>query len=206
VSEWVPLDVADCDPNPFVQFQRWFDEAREVMADREAIALVTSTLDGRASARMVLLRYLDGRSFGWYTNYDSRKGGDLAANPHAALLWYNAAQGRQVRIEGTVERMDPALSDAYFASRVRGHQIGAHASAQSQPLESRRELEDRVCDLENGFAGADVPRPDGWGGYVLTPILFEFWQHREDRLHDRVLYQPDGAASDGAWSRQRLSP
>jgi pyridoxamine 5'-phosphate oxidase len=205
VSEWVPLDVEECDPSPFVQFQRWFDEARDVMPDREAIALVTSTLDGRASARMVLLRYLDGHSFGWYTNYDSRKGGDLAANPHAALLWYNAAQGRQIRVEGTVERMDDALSDAYFASRARGHQIGAHASAQSQPLESRQELEDRVCELENGFAGVDVPRPDGWGGYVLTPILFEFWQHREDRLHDRVLYQSD-AGSDGTWSRQRLSP
>jgi pyridoxamine 5'-phosphate oxidase len=206
VSQWVALDVADCDSSPFVQFRRWFDEASAVMAEREAIALVTSTPDGRPSARMVLLRHVDERTFGWYTNYDSRKGDELAANPHGALLWYNGAQGRQVRIEGTVARMDAERSDAYFASRARGHQIGAHASAQSRPLSSRRELEDRVGELEVTFAGAEVARPDNWGGYELTPDRFEFWQHREDRLHDRVAYLPDGVGAPGSWTRRRLSP
>ena len=205
MSGWVPLDEGDCDASPFVQFRRWFDEASGVMADREAIALVTSTPQGRPSARMVLLRHVDGRSFGWYTNYDSRKGGELQANPHAALLWYNAVQGRQVRVEGSVERMDGARSDAYFATRARGHQIGAHASDQSRPLESRRRLEERVCDLERRFAGADVARPENWGGYLLTPSRVEFWQHRDDRLHDRVLYLP-GGGPEGEWTRQRLFP
>ena len=131
MSNWLPLSVEECDANPFAQFQRWFDEALGLMADRTAIALVTSTLEGHAGARMVLLRHIDDHSFGWYTNYESRKGHELAINPHAALLWYNEPQGRQVRIEGAVEHMSGADSDAYFATRARGHQIGAHASHQS---------------------------------------------------------------------------
>jgi pyridoxamine 5'-phosphate oxidase len=202
MSNWTPLGVEDCDENPFVQFQTWFDEALGLMSDRAAIALVTATLNGRPSARMVLLRHVGDHCFGWYTNYESRKGEELAVNPHAALLWYNEPQGRQVRIEGTVERMSDTQSDAYFNSRARGHQIGAHASHQSQPLAGRRELEDRVSELEIEFAGRDVPRPQNWGGYSLTPVMFEYWQHREDRLHDRVVYSPDG---DG-WSRERRSP
>jgi pyridoxamine 5'-phosphate oxidase len=199
---WTPLDVLDCDENPLVQFQKWFNESEAVMADRQAIALVTSTPDGRPSARMVLLRHVDDHCFGWYTNYESRKGRELASNPHAALLWYNEPQGRQIRIEGSVAPMTDAESDAYFDSRARGHQIGALASHQSQPLGSRRELEDRVCDLEVEFAGRDVPRPDYWGGYRLTPTIFEFWQHRDDRLHDRVVY----SQLNGLWSRERRSP
>ncbi|MGC1419234.1 MAG: pyridoxamine 5'-phosphate oxidase [Acidimicrobiales bacterium] len=202
MSNWVPLGVEDCDPNPFVQFQDWYDQALGLMPDRAAIALATSTLSGRPSARMVLLRHVDDHGFGWYTNYESHKGEELAVNPHAALLWYNEPQGRQIRIEGPVARMDEAQSDAYFGSRARGHQLGAHASRQSRPLASRRELEDRVCEVEVEFAGRDVPRPDRWGGYCLTPVMFEFWQHREDRLHDRVVYSPDG---DG-WTRERRSP
>lgn len=209
MSEWTPLNVEDCDDNPFAQFTAWFDEAQSHMADRQAICLATSSPDGHPSARMVLLRYVDDHSFGWYTNYESRKGGDLEVNPFAALLWYNEAQGRQIRIEGVVGQMSESESDAYFNSRARGHQIGAHASHQSQPLESRNELEERVRALEVQFDAVAVPRPSYWGGYRLTPTSFEFWQHREDRLHDRVKYLPvngPGSGPPGAWSRRRLSP
>ena len=199
---WTPLNVEDCDENPFVQFRKWFDEAEDLMADRQAICLVTSTPDGHPSARMVLLRHVDEHCLGWFTNYDSRKGHELGANPFAALLWYNEPQGRQIRVEGTVALMSASESDAYFASRARGHQIGAHASHQSQALTSRKELEDRVSALEVAFAGREVPRPDYWGGFRLTPSRFEFWQHRDDRLHDRVAY----SLVEGSWSRERLSP
>jgi pyridoxamine 5'-phosphate oxidase len=203
VSErWIPLDVADVDPDPFEQFQLWFAEALGEMADREAIALVTATHEGLPSARMVLLRRHDSTSFGWYTNYDSRKGHELAENPHAALLWYCEPLGRQVRIEGPVEKMTAAESDAYFAGRPRGSQLGAHASHQSEPLASRAELEERVAECARRYEGEEVPRPENWGGYRLTPTRFEFWQHRDDRLHDRVVYLPAGAL----WRRERQSP
>jgi pyridoxamine 5'-phosphate oxidase len=203
VSErWVPLNVEDVDPDPFVQFQVWFAEALDEMADREAIALVTSTPEGAPSARMVLLRHHDGTSFGWYSNYDSRKGGELAANPRAALLWYCEPLGRQIRIEGPVEKMTPAESDAYFSHRPRGSQLGAHASHQSEPLASRSELEERVAAFAAEYEGREVPRPENWGGFRLTPDRFEFWQHRDDRLHDRVVYLPDGPL----WRRERQSP
>ncbi|HEV3268062.1 MAG TPA: pyridoxamine 5'-phosphate oxidase [Acidimicrobiales bacterium] len=201
-DRWVPLDVEDVDANPFTQFQRWFDDAQGVMVEREAVALATATSDGVPSVRMVLLRHHDGRSFGWYTNYESRKGGQLDGNPRAALLWYCEPLGRQIRIEGGVEKMTSAESDAYFATRARGSQLGAHASFQSQPLESRAALEARVEALGVQFEGREVPRPENWGGYRLTPGRFEFWQHRDDRLHDRVLYRQD----ESSWHRERLSP
>jgi pyridoxamine 5'-phosphate oxidase len=199
---WVPLDVDDVDANPFIQFERWFAQAKDVMLEPEAVALATATPDGSPSLRMVLLRHHDDRSFGWYTNYESRKGGQLAANPHAAILWYCEPLGRQIRVEGDVEKMTSAESDAYFATRARGSQLGAHASHQSQPLVSRASLEERVEALAATFEGSDVPRPDFWGGFRLTPRRFEFWQHRDDRLHDRVAYVPDGTS----WRRERLSP
>ena len=203
VSElWVPLELADCDANPFVQFRRWFDEAKGEMLERDAIALATSTRAGRPSTRMVLMRHVDDHSFGWFTNYDSRKGHELEGNPFASILWYCEPRGRQVRVEGAVEKMSPEESDAYFATRARGSQLGAHASAQSSVIASREELEARVAAFEVEFAGRDVPRPTNWGGYRLTPNRFEFWQHREDRLHDRVVYL---ASADG-WTRERQAP
>ncbi len=193
MARWVALDEGDCDRDPMVQFARWFDEG-SVMVDREAVALVTASADGRPSARMVLLRHLDATSIGWYTNYESVKGRQLAENPHAAILWYCEPLGRQVRFEGLVAPMSDAESDVYFAQRPRGHQIGAHASRQSEPLASRAALEARVAELEASYAGRDVARPAHWGGYRLTPTFVEFFQQRADRLHDRLWYTatPDG--------------
>jgi len=203
VSErWVPLDVATCDPDPVAQFRRWFDEALEVMDEREAVTLVSAGSSGRPSARMVLLRYVDDHTFGWYTNYHSRKGRELAANPHAALLWYCEPLGRQVRVEGDVAPMTPDESDTYFATRPRAHQLSAHASAQSEPLASRAQLERLVAEVTARFEGREVPRPEYWGGYRLTPGAVEFWQRRDDRLHDRVAYE----RRDGVWRRERLAP
>jgi pyridoxamine 5'-phosphate oxidase len=203
VSElWVPLDLAQCDPNPFVQFHKWFDEAKGEMDERDAVSLATSTSSGRASTRMVLMRHVDDHSFGWYTNYESRKGRELEENPFAAILWYCEPRGRQIRIEGPVEKMSGAESDGYFSTRARGSQLGAHASRQSDVIESREVLEARVREFVLEFADGDVPRPSFWGGYRLTPERFEFWQHREDRLHDRVVYVPEG----GAWRLERQSP
>ena len=199
---WTPLDLAECDPNPFVQFQIWFDEAKGEMLERDAVSVATSTPDGRPSTRMVLLRHVDDHSVGWFTNYDSRKGRQLDANPHAAILWYCEPRGRQVRMEGAVEKMTAAESDAYFATRARGSQLGAHASAQSSVIANREELEGLVRAFDAEYEGRDVPRPAFWGGFRLTPNRFEFWQHRDDRLHDRIVYL---ANLDG-WSLERQAP
>ena len=203
LPRWIPLDEASLDADPFVQFERWWEEAVEVVREPEAICVATADATGQPRARMVLLRSRDERGFCFFTNYESRKGHDLEENPRASILWYVEPLGRQVRIEGAVEQVSESESDAYFASRPRGHQLGAHASRQSQPIGDRTALEEAVAQEERRFAGAAVPRPTHWGGYRLVPTLFEFWQHREDRIHDRVLYTPvDG----GGWERRRHQP
>jgi pyridoxamine 5'-phosphate oxidase len=194
----VQLDEADLDPDPLRQFESWFAAARDAgLGVPEAMALATATPDGAPSARMVLLKGVDERGFVFFTSYESRKGAELEANPRAALLFYWQPLGRQVRVEGPVVRVSAEDSGAYFASRPPGSRAGAAASHQSRPLADRAELERAVAAL-----GDDVARPEWWGGYRVRPERYEFWQHRENRLHDRFLYERDGEA----WSIQRLYP
>jgi pyridoxamine 5'-phosphate oxidase len=198
-----PLLEQDVDPDPVRQFAAWFEAAAGAgIRQPEAAALATATGAGAPSARMVLVKSTDERGFTFFTNYESRKGADLAANPRAALMFYWDALGRQIRIEGRVERIGPAESAAYVRSRPRGSQLSALASPQSRVVESRDWLEQRVAELEQRHQG-EPPLPDNWGGFVLTPESFEFWQHREDRLHDRLRYRRIG---DGGWRLERLAP
>src|SRR5438093_12186758 len=191
------------DSNPLEQFRRWYADA-EAAAIRapQAMTLASATPDGAPSARMVLLKGFDDRGFVFFTGYVSRKAAELDENPRAALLFYWEPLGRQVRIEGPVERISAAESDAYFATRPRGAQLAAAASRQSAVLSGREELDARVTELESKHDGAQVARPEHWGGYRLLPSTFEFWQHREDRLHDRLCYRRD----EGGWVVERLSP
>ena len=199
-----PLREEDVDPSPFEQFKRWFGEAAEhgVRAP-EAATLATATESGIPSARIVLVKVRDESGFVFFSNYNSRKGRELAANPRAALVFHWDALGRQVRAEGRVERTSPEESAQYVRSRPRGSQLSALASPQSEVVESRAALEDRVAELATEYRAAELPQPDGWGGYRLLPDSLEFWQHREDRLHDRLRYtrQPDGG-----WLLERLAP
>ena len=167
----------------------------------EATALATATPDGRPSVRMVLLKGADERGFAFFTNYESRKGRELADNPRAALLFHWQPLGRQVRVEGGVERVDAAESEAYFRTRPLGSRLAAWASPQSRPLADRAELERLYADAAERF-GEDVPLPPNWGGFRLVPDVYEFWQHGDDRLHDRVRYERDATG----WSRTRLAP
>ena len=197
-----PLRRRDLDPEPLRMFERWFAEAAGVVRAPEAMAIATAAADGAPSLRMVLLKGMDDRGLVFHTNYASRKGGELEANPRAALLFFWDPLGRQVRVEGPVERLAASESDEHFAARPGQAQIGAHASRQSAVLGSRAELERRVAELEQELAGAEVTRPDGWGGYRLAPATWEFWQHRDSRLHDRFRYR----RVDGAWLVERLYP
>jgi pyridoxamine 5'-phosphate oxidase len=197
-----PLLESDLDPDPLRQFARWFAEAAEVLPMPEAMAVATATADGVPSVRMVLLKRWDADGFVFHTNYESRKAGELDANPHAALLLHWQPLGRQVRIEGAVERVSRDESEAYFRTRPRGGQVGAHASRQSRPIAGRAELDGRVADAQRELEGRDVPLPEWWGGYRVSPESYEFWQHREDRLHDRLRYVPGGSG----WRIERLQP
>ena len=197
-----PLARSDLDPDPVRQFDAWFREVEGTVRAPEAMALATATPDGAPSVRMVLLKDHGPDGFTFYTGYESRKGSELAANPRAALLLFWDPLGRQVRIEGTVERVPPEETASYFASRPRASRIAALASRQSSVLAGRDELDARYAELERELEGQDVPVPPAWGGFRLTPETYEFWQHRENRLHDRFRYS---RAGDG-WTIERLSP
>jgi pyridoxamine 5'-phosphate oxidase len=196
-----PLNRSDLDPDPLRQFRRWYVEAGDAVEFPESMAIATATRDGAPSVRMVLLKGFDERGFVFHTGYGSRKGRDLEENPRAALLFYWHPLGRQVRVEGSVERVSAGESEAYFGSRPRGAQLAATASRQSEPAESREALEEAVRAADVRFPG-EVPLPSHWGGYRLHPHAYEFWQHRENRLHDRFRYLADG---DG-WRVERLQP
>ncbi len=199
-----PLRRVDLNTDPISQFKAWYSEARDSgMIEADAMTLATATPDGEPLARMVLLRGFDRRGFRFFTNYRSQKGAHLAANLRGALVFHWHPQGRQVRIEGSIAPLDAAESDAYFQSRSRGKQIAAWASDQSQVIESRPTLEQARLAFEQKFAGMDVPRPDHWGGYLLSPTTLEFWQSGVDRLHDRFRYTGLGP---GSWQIDRLSP
>ncbi|MBT8337219.1 MAG: pyridoxamine 5'-phosphate oxidase [Gemmatimonadetes bacterium] len=191
------------DEDPIELFQQWYDDAeRAGLFLPEAMCLATATPDGIPSSRMVLLKGIGPAGFVFFTNYESRKAGELDANPNASLLFHWAILERQVRVEGTVERISEEQSYAYYSSRGRGSRIGAWASRQSRPLEARDELRRRVREFEERFPGDDVPLPPYWGGYRIVPHRIEFWQGRADRLHDRWEWRRDG---DG-WTVVRLYP
>lgn len=188
---------------PFEQFELWLAEAvHKKLNDPNAMVLSTATAEGRPSSRVVLLKGFDEAGFVFYTNYDSRKAAEIAANPHAALLFYWAETGKQIRIEGTISKVSPEMSDAYFASRPRASRLGAVASPQSRVIENREVLEQKYADLDREFREREIERPANWGGYRLEPEVFEFWQGRESRLHDRLRY----TRSESGWTVERLAP
>ena len=198
------LHEEDLLPDPIALAQRWFADAQAAgIEQHDAMTLATATPDGRPSARAVLLKGIDARGFAFFTNYDSRKGRELDANPRAALVLLWIPLQRQVRVTGSVARLDAEESDAYFATRPRGSQLGAWASQQSRPLPDRAELERRWEALDERYGGEAVPRPSHWGGYRVEPDEIEVWQGRANRLHDRFAYT---RTPDGGWTHVRLQP
>ncbi|HET8624987.1 MAG TPA: pyridoxamine 5'-phosphate oxidase [Gemmatimonadales bacterium] len=197
------LDEADVDPDPIRQFTRWFDDARRAeLPEPNAMTLATASSDGAPSARIVLLKGTDDGGFAFFTDYRSRKGRELEANPRAALVFHWGELERQVRITGTVVRLEREENEAYFLSRPRGSRLGAWTSHQSTVIASRADLEERLEAMAARFDGGDVPLPPYWGGFRLRPDTVEFWQGRDNRLHDRIIYRREGAA----WRVERLSP
>ena len=197
------LDERDASHDPIVEFARWFAEAQEAqVGEPNAMTLATTTADGAPSARIVLLKGFDQRGFVFFTDYRSRKGAELEANPRAALVFFWVELERQVRITGTVERTSTEESEAYFQSRPLGSRLGAWVSHQSQVIPGRAQLETGLAEVERKFSGRDIPLPPHWGGYRVKPEQVEFWQGRENRLHDRIRYVRDG----DRWRIERLSP
>jgi pyridoxamine 5'-phosphate oxidase len=197
------LHESEADPDPMQQFRRWFEDTLAAdLHEPNAMILATATRDDRPSARTMLLKGFDERGFVFYTNYEGRKGRELEENPRCALVFYWGELERQVRIEGCARRVPDEESDAYFANRPRGSRLGAWASAQSHPVEGRNTLEERLRELEAKYEGREIPRPPFWGGYRVEPEAIEFWQGRENRLHDRLLYR----RIENGWRMERLQP
>ena len=198
-----PLSEAHSDPDPMRQFSVWFEHVRDIEADPTAMALATATPGGRPSVRTVLLKAMDDRGFVFYTNYQSRKAREMEATGRASLLFCWGSLERQVRIDGAVERVSPAESDAYFETRPPDSRLSVYASRQSERIESRDALEEAFERAKRTYGDGPVPRPDWWGGYRVVPDEFEFWQGRVSRLHDRLRYVK---LDDGEWRRERLAP
>jgi pyridoxamine 5'-phosphate oxidase len=198
------LREEDVDANPVVQFRKWFEEARaQEIIEPNAMILATVDASGQPSTRVVLLKGVEERGFSFFTNYASRKGHELAANPRASLTFPWLALERQVCITGSVSQLSRSEAEAYFKTRPRGSRLGAWASTQSQVIPGRAFLETRLAQLESRYPGDDIPLPPTWGGYVLTPHEIEFWQGRPNRLHDRLRYQRQ---ANGTWKIERLAP
>ncbi|MBD2773487.1 pyridoxamine 5'-phosphate oxidase [Iningainema tapete] len=198
------LSETEVDPNPVIQFKQWFDQALAAqLTEPNAMTIATATPDGKPSARMVLLKDFDERGFVFFTNYNSHKGQELAKNPQAYLVFWWAELERQVRISGLVEKVSATESDTYFHSRPVNSQLGAWASNQSEVIETREALEQKLHELQLKYQNQEIPRPPHWGGLRVIPTEIEFWQGRSSRLHDRLLYT---RLNDGSWKIQRLSP
>lgn len=199
-----PLCEEDAGADPIALFTRWLSDARAAnVLDPTAMTLATADASGRPSARIVLLKGFGADGFDFFTRYSTRKGRELGDNPRAALLFHWRELSRQVRIEGPIDRLTRAASEAYFATRPRGSQLAAHAASELSRVADRASLERRMRDAEQRFQHGTVTTPDDWGGYRTTPTLFEFWQGRPNRLHDRLVYE---LSDDGAWQRYRLAP
>ena len=198
------LSEKDTDKDPIKQFDKWFTEVlKSEQSEPTAMTLATATTDGRPSARIVLLKGFNGDGFSFYTNYLSRKGKEIAKNPLGALIFFWDTLERQVRVEGTIEKLSREESEKYFHSRPKGSQVGAVVSPQSQEIPDRDGLEKKWQEAEAQYADKEVPKPSHWGGYILRPRLIEFWQGRPSRLHDRILYKK---VDNKSWKKVRLAP
>jgi pyridoxamine 5'-phosphate oxidase len=197
------LTEKNINKNPFTQFDIWFEDAKKIgLKDSNAMNVASASKDGMPSSRMVLLKSYDENGFVFYTNYTSRKSKEIIDNPNVALNFFWDALERQVRVEGKIQKVDPVISDKYYDSRSRLSQLGAHASNQSQTIESYEVITNKLAILEEKYEGKKIPRPEHWGGFVIIPETIEFWQGHEGRIHDRLKFQKEGAG----WKINRLSP